>query len=140
MISTESLTPRILWARRALVASAALLCAGLLGQTLTAGLAVFVSPGWWARHREVVHWFEWLTPLALLLAFLGRAPRAVKGLAGLTIALLFLQYTTAGLRASGRLGLAALHAVNAVLLFWCAAELARQAWRATRHPTTPPSP
>ena len=133
--------PRVLWSRRALVASAVLLCAGLLGQTLTAGLAVFVGPGWWQRHRDVVHWFEWLTPLALVLALLGRAPRAVKVLAGLTIALLFLQYTTAGLRAvAGGQRWAALHAVNAVVLFWCSAELARQAWHALRRPITAPPP
>ncbi len=95
---------------------------------LTAGLAVFAHPGWWARHLAFVHAFEWLSPLAVVLAYAARAPRATKALAWLTVALLFVQYATAGLRATaGRQRWAALHAVSAVLLFWTATELARRA-------------
>jgi len=114
-------------ARRLLPATAALLALGLLGQFLLAGLAVFAGPGWWARHRDFVHAFEWLSPAAVLLAHLARAPRATKVLAWLTVALLFAQYATAGPGGSaGRAGLAALHPVGAALLFWTAAELARR--------------
>ncbi len=95
---------------------------------LTAGLAVFAHPGWWARHLAFVHAFEWLAPLAVVLAYVARAPRATKALAWLTVALLFVQYATAGMRATaGRQRWAALHAVSAVLLFWTATELARRA-------------
>ena len=100
----------------------------MLGQFLTAGLGVFVAPGWWARHRDFVHAFEWLAPLAVVLAYLGRVPRGAKVAAWLTVVLLFLQYATAGFRGSaGRVGLAALHPVGAALLFWAATELARRA-------------
>ena len=115
-------------ARRALGLVGWLLALGILGQFLTAGLAVFAGPGWWERHRGFVHAFEWLSPLAVGLAYLGRAARGTKAIAWLTVALLFLQYATAGFRGvAGRAGLAALHPVGAALLFWAAVELARRA-------------
>ena len=119
---------RVAAARAALVAVALLLAAGVLGQILLAGLGVFAGPGWWARHRDFVHAFEWLAPLAVVVAHLARAPRGTKVLAWLTVGLLFLQYATAGtLGTAGRAGLAALHPVVATLLFWAAADLARRA-------------
>ena len=121
---------RVTWARRALATTAWLLAAALLAQVLTAGLAVFADPGWWARHLTFVHAFEWMAPLAVVLAYVARARRATKVLAWLTVVLLYVQYATAGLRATaGRQRWAALHAVSAVLLFWTAAELARHASR-----------
>jgi hypothetical protein len=42
-------------ARRALAVTGWLLSAAILGQVLTAGLAVFARPGWWLRHRDFVH-------------------------------------------------------------------------------------
>jgi hypothetical protein len=131
-INSPSGAPRrVRWARRSLLVVAWLLVAALLGQFFTAGMAVFANPEWWTHHLAFVHGFGWLVPLALVLAFLGRSSRAVKGLSGIALVLLFLQYTTAGLRLTpGRQGLAAFHTVIAVLLFWTATELARQALRA----------
>ena len=115
-------------ARRALPLVAGAFAAALLVQVLTAGLGVFVGPGWWVRHRDWVHAFEWLSPLAAGLAHAGGAPRGVKALAWATVALLFLQYVTVGMRERpGLAALAALHPVSAVLLFWSAVELARRA-------------
>lgn len=115
-------------ASRALPAVAWLFAAALLVQVLTAGLAVFVGPGWWARHRDWVHTFEWLSVVAVVLAHLGRTPRAVKALAWATVALLYLQYATVGMRERpGMLAWAALHPVSAMLLFWSAVELGRRA-------------
>ncbi len=122
--------PARVLARRALRVAAWALAAALLAQVFTAGMAVFVHPGWWARHRAFVHAFEWLAPLALMLALVGRAPRAVVALAAGAVALLAAQYTTAHLRlAAGGPGWAAVHPVSAVLLFWTATELARRAAR-----------
>jgi mercuric ion transport protein len=127
------LTPpprRVRWARAALVAAAWLFAAALLAQIYLAGRAVFIGPGNWERHKDFVHTFEWLSPVAVLLAYLARAPRAVKGLAWLTVAQLFLQYTFADLRLdAARKPWAPLHPVNGVLLFWTATELARRATR-----------
>jgi hypothetical protein len=67
------------------------------------------------------------------IAYLGRAPRATKWLAWLTVAGLMIQYVTAGLRSSpSLLTWAALHAVSALLLAWTAIELARHATRLAR--------
>jgi hypothetical protein len=119
-------------AQRALAFVGWLLAGAVLAQMFLAGRAVFVGPDWWLRHRAFVHTFEWLSPLAVVLAYLARAARSTKGLAWLTVVLLFIQYATAGSQSSlGRLGLAALHPVAAALLFWTSVELARRA-RATR--------
>lgn len=118
---------RVAIAARLLPWAARLLALAVLAQILLAGLGVFANPGWWARHASFVHAFEWLAPLAVLLAYLGRAARGTKGFAWLTVALLFAQYATAGVRGTaGRAGFAALHAVGAALLFWAAMELARR--------------
>ena len=115
-------------AQRALVVVGWLLAVGVLVQIFLAGRAVFIGPDWWAQHRAFVHTFEWLSPLAVVLAYGARATRATKILAWLTVLLLFIQYATAGSQSSlGRLGLAALHPVGAALLFWTSVELARRA-------------
>jgi hypothetical protein len=128
--SSSTAPRRVRWARRSLQLVAWLLVVALLAQFFTAGMAVFVSPEWWARHLSFVHGFGWLVPIAVVLAFVGRSSRAVKGLSGSAFVLLFLQYTTAGLRLNpARQGLAAFHTVIAVLLFWTATELVRRALR-----------
>jgi len=122
------LTRRVAVARQALAVTGWLLAAAVLVQIFLAGRAVFTGPDWWQRHRAFVHTFEWLSPLAVVLSYAARATRATKVLAWLTVVLLFVQYATAGTQSSlGRIGLAAIHPVSAVLLFWCAVELARRA-------------
>jgi hypothetical protein len=121
---------RAMISRRLLVAVAWLFSAALLTQVLIAGLAVFVHAEWWARHRNLVHGFEWLSPVAVALAHLGRTSRGVKILAWATVGLLFIQYVTIGMRVRpGLQALASLHPVGAVMLFWVATELARRARR-----------
>lgn len=113
------------------MASAWLLAASVLGQVFLAGRGVFVGVSGWEAHKAFIHAFEWLSPIAVLLAYLGRAPRGAKWLAWGTVALLFLQYVTADLRLRpGGQPWAALHPVGGVLLFWTAAELARRVTRA----------
>ena len=115
-------------AQRALAVVGWLLAGGVLFQIFLAGRAVFEGPDWWTQHRAFVHAFEWLSPLAVVLAYVARATRSTKGLAWLTVVLLFMQYATAGSQSSlGRLGLAELHPVGAALLFWVSVELARRA-------------
>ena len=113
--------------RQLLAIAAWLLAAAVLVQIFLAGRAVFVGPNWWQKHRDFVHTFEWLAPLTVVLAYVGRAPRRAQWLAWATVLLLFLAYATAGWQSSlGRHGLAALHPVIAALLFWTAIELARR--------------
>ena len=130
---TESLLPRIVWSRRLLAGAAILFALALLAQVALAGMAVFIGPGYWLRHTAFVHTFEWLAPLAVILAYLGRTTRGIKALAWITVLLLFAQYLTAGFRVRPGMGhFAAAHAVTAMLLFWTSAELARQSAKLIR--------
>jgi putative tricarboxylic transport membrane protein len=132
------LTRRVAAARQLLVIVGWLLAAAVLVQIFLAGRAIFVSPDLWQQHRTFVHTFEWLSPLAVVLVYLGRTARLTKVLAWLTVVLLFLQYATAGTQSSlGRAGLAAIHPVSAVLLFWAAVELARRARADQRRDSSP---
>jgi len=128
-IPTASLSRIARNARRVAALAAAGLTLGLLGQILSAGAAVFLTPEWWLFHNSEVHWFDWLAPTALVFGFLGRMSRRFKLLAGSAVVLLLVQYVTAGLRASPNLHAgAALHPLGAFLLSWTAVELTRRAW------------
>ena len=117
-------------ARWALVVVAWTFVAALFSQLFISGLAVFVGPGYWLTHLAWVHAFQWLAPVALVLALLGRSSRAVKILSVLTLVVLSLQYTTAEIRlVDTRRMWAALHPVGGFLLLWIAIDLARRAWR-----------
>lgn len=132
------MTTRVVVARRALAITGWLLAAAVLVQVFLAGRAVFVGPEWWQRHRAFVHTFEWLSPLAVILAYVARAARGTTWLAWATVVLLFLEYATAGWQSSlGKLGLAALHPVIAAVMFWSAVELARRARADQRRDSMP---
>ena len=116
------------WSRRALVVVAWLLVLCTVGQIFLAGLAVFVGPQWWVRHREFVDGFQYLAPVALVLAYLARTTRGPKVVAWLMLLLLWMQYTTIEQRlVPGHQAFAALHPVGGMLIFWLATELARRA-------------
>jgi len=132
------LTRRVVVARQALTITGWLLAAAVLAQIFLAGRAIFVGPDWWQKHRAFVHTFEWLSPLAVVLAYLARTSRSTKVFAWLTIVLLFLEYATAGWQSSlGRLGLATLHPMIAALMFWASIELARRAGADQRRDSIP---
>jgi hypothetical protein len=101
----------------------------MIAQFLTAGAAVFANPEWWVLHAAEVHWFDWLTPTTVVLAFVGRMSRPFKILSVVTVALVLAQYVTAGLRGSPTLGAgAALHPLTGFLLFWTLTVMLRHAW------------
>lgn len=119
---------RVHIAQQSLIVVGWLLATAVLVQIFLAGRAIFVSPDLWQSHRAFVHAFEWLSPVAVLLSYLAPATRVTRTLAWLTVVLLFIQYATAGTQSSlGHVGLAAVHPVTAVLLFWTAVEMARRA-------------
>lgn len=100
-------------------------------QVFLAGLAVFVHPLNWGRHVGFVHWLELIPALLLILALVGRMPKGhwcYMGPVGIYL-LIGCQYAFAG---AGGSTLAALHTVNALLIFWAAIGLARQAGRLGR--------
>lgn len=120
-------------ARLAAVVAAVALSLSMAVQLLTAGAAVFVNPEWWVLHGDAIHWFDWLSPVAIVLAFLGRMSRRFKILSAVVLALVLVQYVTAGLRDSASLGAAAaIHPLTGFALFWAITELLRRAWAEAR--------
>ena len=123
--------PLSAWARRArrgYLALAWLFVACVAVQVFLAGLATFVDAARWRWHTGFVHAFELLPLLMLPLAFLARLPAAMRWLTGALFALLWLQYLTANIGGIA----AALHPVNALIIFWVAVHLGQRAWRMVR--------
>jgi len=107
------------------LAWAFVVCVGV--QVFLAGMAVFVDALNWVRHVNFVHYFELVPALMVVLAFVAGMPRG-EGLYLRPVILLFLtgmQYYFAG---SGRTPLAALHPVNALVIFWLAMTHATAVW------------
>lgn len=122
--------PRVRTARQAVIVAIVLLGIATIWQVLSAGAAVFVNPEWWALHLVAVHWFDWLAPAILVLAYVGRLSRAFKLWSAAGVALIFCQYVTAGVRTSMILApLAALHPLTGFLLLWTLTELLRHGVR-----------
>ncbi|HET7703909.1 MAG TPA: DUF6220 domain-containing protein [Candidatus Limnocylindrales bacterium] len=97
-------------------------------QVFLAGLGVFDSPQRFLAHRDFGYLFGWLSLVALLIAAIGRLPRRLIGLAGLTLVQMALQSVLILFREDAP-ALAALHPVNGVLLLVTTLVLGRLAWR-----------
>jgi len=98
-------------------------------QTFLAGMAVFVDASNWARHTGFVHVFEMVPILLLVLAFTGRMPRG-EGYYLWPVVLWVLIAAQYAFAAAGATMVAALHPVNALVIFWISHMLARKARRA----------
>lgn len=100
-------------------------------QVFLAGLAVFDNPLNWGRHVAFVHVFELIPVLMLILAAVARLPKGRWYYMGpvLLYFLIGLQYAFVALRGTA---VAALHTVNALLIFWGSAALALRARRLGR--------
>ncbi len=116
------------WARGGYLALAWVFAGCVAAQVFFAGMATFVDPASWRWHTTFVHAFELLPLLMLPIAFLARAPAAMRWLTGALFALIWLQYLTANIGGIA----AALHPVNALIIFWVAVHLGQRAWRVTR--------
>ena len=123
---------RVRWARRGFVLFAGALVIGVLIQIYIAGMAVFIDPANWNLHANFVHIIEWLPLVMLVLAFLGRLSRELKLLPVVLFVLIIVQYATA-LGFSNSI-VAALHPVNALVIFWIGTVTIRRAWRGTAEP------
>jgi hypothetical protein len=97
-------------------------------QVFLAGLGVFESPQRFLTHRDFGYLFGWLSLIALLIAAIGRLPRRLIGLAGLTLVQMALQSVLILFREDAP-AVAALHPVNGVLLLVTTLVLGRLAWR-----------
>lgn len=119
-------SPRIRWARRGYVLFAGTFVIGVAIQVFIAGMAVFVDPVNWGIHAGFVHVLEILSLAMLVLAFLGRLPRELKSFPVVLFVLIGVQYATA-LGFSNSV-VAAIHPVNALVIFWGAVSTTRRAW------------
>ena len=119
---------RVRWARRGYLVLAWAFAGCVAVQVFLAGMATFVDAARWAWHTSFVHAFEGPPLLMLPLAFLARAPAAMRWLTGALFALIGLQYLTANVGGIP----SALHPVNALVIFWVAVHLGQRAWRVTR--------
>lgn len=89
---------------------------GLFGQVFLAGLAVW-GEGPWDWHKNFVHILEFIPIIMAGLAFVGRLPSRMRWLTIVAVVQIAMQYA---LVKSGIGAVSALHAVNALLLFWVA--------------------
>lgn len=124
---------RVSWARYGYVLLAGVFAVCVLVQVYVAGMAVFVDPENWSLHATFVHVFEPMLLPLLAVALLGRVPRRLKLAPVGLFALVSVQYATASMFGSA---VAAIHPVNAVVIFVVAAAAARRAWTlATESPS-----
>ncbi len=103
-----------------------LLALCILIQVFLAGLSVFSSASYWAFHKTFVVYFEFLPLLLMLLAAFGRIRRSFIWFSLLIQAQIVLQYVFVYLPVSV---VAALHPVNAVIMFWLTMYMARNAMK-----------
>ncbi len=122
---------RVRWARRGYLVLAWVLVGCVAVQVFFAGMATFVDPASWRWHTTFIHAFELLPLLMLPVAFLARVPAAMRWLTGALFALIWLQYLTANIGGIA----AALHPVNALIIFWVAVHLGQRAWHVLRQET-----
>ena len=115
------------WMRTGYLISVWLFLLGVLAQTFLAGLALFSLSAYWKDHTSL----GWLVAhglpiLPLLFALFSRLPRDAWGMLIILLILAGIQPFLPGLRRELPWA-AALHPVNALLLFWIGLKVARRA-------------
>jgi hypothetical protein len=112
-------------AGRGLAVAAWLFVACIVVQTFLVGLDVFAKLGG-SIHRDFAYLYGWLAPILVLLANVARAPGPIRYLTLVLLGLFALQTVLPSLREQLP-WLAAIHTVNALLIFGLAVVLARRA-------------
>ena len=120
-LDVDPTNPLIRYSRLAFVVSAWAYAASVVWQVFLAGLSVFDNPARWVDHASTGQMVGTLTIFMVLFALIGRLPIIVIGLSVLVLLLYGMQYPFANTNAGW---LAALHAVNALVMFWLATHLA----------------
>lgn len=111
-------------AQRAFVIVAWVLVACLVVQFFLVGLDLFEAIGESELHRDFAYLYGWLTPILVLLATVAGVPRRVLLLSVALLALYAIQtYLPTISETLPRI--AAFHAINALLVFWLAVQVAR---------------
>ena len=114
------------YARLGFLAVAWLFVACCVVQVFLAGLGVFQGAGAFITHRDFGYLFGLLTIVLVVLALVGRLPRAFAGWSAVLLGLFLLQSVFVLFRASAP-EIAALHPVNGFLILLIAVGLARRA-------------
>lgn len=116
-------------------ACAALLAMGVVAQVFLAGATLLAGGGfdYLDVHRSLAHLIELAAIVLMVAGLFTRLPWRVQGLGLLFFLLMFLQYVFLYVMpAVGLPALRALHAVNALAMFWLAVYLTRRAWQLAR--------
>jgi hypothetical protein len=114
------------WARYVFAVLAALFLIGVVVQTFYAGLGLFAGAENMQLHVDL-GWILHLAPiLVLIAAALGRVGRATMLWTAALVVTVFIQPLLPGLSESVP-ALAALHPVNALLIFWISVVVVRRA-------------
>ncbi len=121
-------------ARYAYLLSVVLFIGGIVLQVFFAGAALLVDPSYLIQHRSFAHALHLVTYVIPIIALLARLPLRLFLLSWLPLVLIMLQYVF--VHAVPGLGLPmslrALHAVNALVMFWVMLYLAGSTWRLVR--------
>lgn len=123
MKETRRLPQRATWARVVYIVLAWAFAVCVAVQVFLAGMGVFMSPLYFQSHASFVHAFEWIPVLMLVAALVGGLSPKLRWMAAGLIALIAVQYVTAGMTDRGArwaLWVASLHPVTATGLFWAA--------------------
>ncbi|QKG84400.1 hypothetical protein GXN76_07850 [Kroppenstedtia pulmonis] len=124
---TEELTRGVRIFRIAFACLATIFAVCIIVQIFIAGLAVFVSPVNWMRHRMFAHLFNALPLIMLILSFVGRLPRKISWKSFGLFVLMYTMYITANITVILPFA-AAVHPLIAMLLFWVSISIVMKAW------------
>jgi hypothetical protein len=103
----------------------------IIVQVFLAGLAIFVDAAHLAGHKSFAHYITFLPIVMIILSFITRLPVTFRLQSIRLFGLIIVEFSTAIL--SSKIGfLSALHPVIALVLFWYAMSLAKQAAAHTR--------
>jgi hypothetical protein len=117
-------------------AAAVVYLVGVLVQVYLIGAVLFAG-GSAEDHRNLGYWLSLAPAIPLLLAWLARAGQRTVLLCAALLVAAFVQSILPSLR-DGAGWLAALHPVNALLVFWLSLLVARHAVRLARTPSAAP--
>jgi Family of unknown function (DUF6220) len=108
------------WSRIAVVALAWLFTAGLVIQFFLIGLSLFKSADYLEDQKSLGDWLGPIPITLMLAALIGRLPMRLIMMAALLLILYGVQYVLANVDDGY---VAALHPVNALVLFWVSTQL-----------------
>lgn len=130
----QSITLGVRIARLVYLASLIVLIVGIFVEVFLAGEIMLVSAHALIQHRQLGELLSIVPVVTLVAAFFARFPGRLFLMSGLPAVLMALQYIFLyGIDNVGLpLDLKALHAVNALVMFWVAQYLARTAWKLLR--------